>query len=121
MNEQELKQARLDFLNETVQYYSEDVKRRAVENVSCRYKTRDGKKCALGRWIPDNLYNENIEGCGVEDLISRDLLPDNIKILGAKFLMHVQRLHDFSGSWDKTRLTENGIDYVEEIKRQYCQ
>jgi hypothetical protein len=29
----------------------------------CRYRTKDGRRCAIGCLIPDELYEEGLEGC----------------------------------------------------------
>lgn len=36
-------------------------KRRAFENGSCRYRTSDGLKCAIGCLIPDDLYDPRMD------------------------------------------------------------
>ena len=57
-NISELQQRQLEFLEDTIKYYSEDPSgRRSVENGQCMYKSSDGRKCAVGRFISDHLYD----------------------------------------------------------------
>jgi len=43
---------------------------------TCKYKTSDGLKCAVGCLIPDDKYTSSIEGYGVA-LILRDTISPN--------------------------------------------
>lgn len=33
-----------------------------LNNGGCEYRTKDGRKCAIGVWIPDELYDPKMEG-----------------------------------------------------------
>lgn len=41
-------------------------KSRAADDGGCRYRTEDGKMCAVGCLIPDALYSPEIEGVSVD-------------------------------------------------------
>lgn len=40
------------------------------ESGGCQYRTNDGRKCAIGILLPDELYSTNIEANSVSDLIT---------------------------------------------------
>lgn len=107
-----IKQQRLDFLNETIAYYSEDTSRRAIDSLGyCIYYDRNtGNKCAIGRYInyKDYLSNDLDVGHTVDEYYVFALLPEEIKRLGKDFLKQVQILHDDSYSWLDEGLSEIG-------------
>ena len=122
-----LRQARLAFLEDTIQYYSEDTSRRATQKgadgyVCCRYRTTDGRKCGIGRHIPDDKYIESMEGKAADAAIIMEALPVDIQNLGGLFLSAIQLLHDVDGHWDMWKekgLTDAGKAAVDDIKEQY--
>ena len=114
----ELQQKQLDFLEDTVKYYSEDISRRAVNNYSCRYRTNDGRKCAIGRFIPDDLYNEKIEEHSIGEIFKYEFIPDELKELGVNFLYDIQHLHDNDSNWERRGLSSEGEEWVYFIKNE---
>ena len=84
---------------------------------TCFYRTPDGKKCAIGRHIPDDKYKASMEGCFDEDILKT--LPEEIQELGRSFLRDVQILHDRFECLDENGLTDQGIQYVESIKKDH--
>lgn len=74
--------------------------RAVMHNGSCQYKTLDGRKCAVGKYIPEEKYNAEIEGVDCTKLPSRfmEMLP----VSNVKFWHEVQLLHD------GYHITENG-------------
>lgn len=102
-----------EFLLDTLEYYTADTTRRAVSETGfCRLKTIDGRKCALGRFIPDEIYDEAFEKFTVGDLIEGRILNDEIIDLDKQFLIKVQGLHDLYGNW----YTEKGITELGKYK-----
>lgn len=72
----------------------------------CRYRGDDGNKCAIGHLIPDTMYDEKLEGWGVEAGIMQSTLqkifPESNEELG--LLLHcLQNAHD-------TFLVSKGLD-----------
>jgi len=114
----ELQQKQLDFLEDTVKYYSEDTSRRAVGNYSCRYRTNDGRKCAIGRFIFDELYNEKIEEYSIDEIFKHKCIPNELKELGVSFLCDIQYLHDRDFNWENCGLSSKGEELVEFIKNK---
>lgn len=125
MELEELKQKRKEFLEDTCRYYSEDVSRRAIEmhpiylEYRCRYKTSDGKKCAIGRHIPDEKYDTDIEGFGInKKLVS--LIPEKIIDLGTDFLSKIQLFHDCNDNWNENGLSGHGQVVFRQIEKEFC-
>lgn len=115
---------REEFLNEMVAYYSEDVSRRSVGTNDlgqhiCYYK-KNNKCCAIGRYIPDDKYDDIMEGKGVTaDAVLRKL-PQEIINLGIYFLEECQFLHDGNKYWDTSGLTNFGLEKYNQILQDYC-
>src|SRR5690606_33664541 len=64
-------------------------------NDMCKYLTSDGKKCAVGQLIPDNLYIEELEGKIISDG-DGDIVSDLIEKLGHDIHLasDLQKVHD---------------------------
>lgn len=111
-----LQEKRLEFIKEGVKFYSEDTSRRAFDPIEeiCKYRQGDNK-CMIGRHIPDDKYNENLEGHNIDDIVLR-FLPKNIVELGIDFLEYCQSLHDTHIYWNKrkglTKLGKKGYQYI---------
>ena len=92
-----IKQRRIKLIKDTYKFYSENpdkvsVDRNIVVNGTCYYKSPDGNKCAIGRFIPDDEYSNNFEGKIATTIF--DDLNINLKKLGSHFLYDLQNLHD---------------------------
>jgi hypothetical protein len=71
---------------------------------TCVYRGPNGTKCAVGHLIPDEIYNDDMEGLNVKSLSGIDGVPEYFrdnKIL--KFLSDLQMLHDDIDSWHNIR------------------
>lgn len=66
---------------------------------TCRYRTQDGKKCAIGCLIPDELYDQRMEGCSVSGLVGAKFLLPSFFNENIHFLDNLQRVHDGIGCW----------------------
>jgi hypothetical protein len=128
-----MKTEMLKLLEDTIQFYSEDVSRRSVKDNGrgghiCYY-SHNRKKCAIGRLLtPEELewwaqvaenkfaelenssYRHMVEICGV---------PVNLQGFDPVFLTDLQSLHDNDRHWGENGLTEKGKEWVGEIKRQF--
>lgn len=65
------------------------------ESIGCMYRGDDGRKCAVGVLIPDELYTPSMEGRSAEDMMKIYLDVQNL--LGAEnveFLEAMQQVHD---------------------------
>lgn len=122
-----MKIKRLQVLEDTVKYYSEDVNRRCLNDYNCFYSPKSvGKEgvsegCAVGRLLTQELRDFLDRKYTFEDLQSSvnklfHHLPEDIKALGVSFLTHLQRLHDNQSYWDSTGLTLLGEKYVKSMR-----
>lgn len=109
-NIEDIKKRRLAFMDEAVAYYSTDVTRRAKYGIlnHCLYKTKDGKKCMIGRYISDENYDVKLENLTIHNERIQKSIPKNILELGVEFLHRMQLLHDHDHFWNKDGLTEQG-------------
>lgn len=121
-----IKLKRLEFLEDTVKYYSEDITRRSFRSLiggsQCLYRKKENgvtKYCAIGRHIPMKTDLENCNTYAVEELYNLGLLPSKLKKLGLKFLEQIQSLHDKSENWNQKGLTGSGLGQVEFIKQKW--
>lgn len=124
----------MDLLRETIKFYGEDPSRRAhiPEDLdSCLYRTKDGRKCAVGRILTDHSLNlltpKELKGniiCLSETLTRKH--PKNQKTgkhfkkqyqgISWSFLECLRRLHDFSQHWD---LENGGLSKNGKIMTEY--
>lgn len=122
--EQKLKQRKFEVLEDTIKYYSEDSEARRCSSTSsqCYYSPEKANKpesdgCAIGRLLEPELRIEldKLPPSSINEKIFSQL-PDNIKILGVRFLSRLQKLHDESGNWNKNGLTFVGGMRANDIK-----
>ena len=129
--EKTIYEKRLEFLDETIKFYSEDITRRSVildkdGDEMCCYRTFDAdgnvkSKCAIGRVIPDEAYVSSIESLSVNTNSVLNILPKEIKDLGVSFLGEVQTLHDTPHYWNMGGgLTGYGHNWYNYIFDMYC-
>jgi hypothetical protein len=98
-----------NFLNDMYCYYCTDPKRRAVnQQGKCKYRLqRKGSilKCAIGRHIPDRLYEKKMDangGYSFSFLVNnrKDLLVE-LKGLDMFFVGSIQAFHDNCEYWKR--------------------
>ncbi len=116
---------RLEVLQDTVKYYTTNVKRRCVDkNNECSYSAKTLNKssqgCAVGRLIPPKLrleWDKKYPNKSISGIQCKETLPENLLELGINFLNDLQSLHDQPNNWDKEGLTQRGLDRVEQITK----
>lgn len=59
---------------------------------TCRYRSYDGKKCAVGCLIPDDTYSKDYEGNDIRHLLERNILPSDLQ---EEFTAHISMLSFF--------------------------
>ena len=116
-----------EIIEETIQYYSEDTSRRALEEGGCQYTTEDGNHCAVGRCLEEEYQTTDFEynqTKGVIQLVDYYQTMDNI--LREEYRGHptdlwerLQRLHDGDFNWDEDGLTGIGIAAANRILEDY--
>ena len=118
---------RLEFLEDTIKYYSEDTSRRCLDGGFCLYSpinacNNNSEGCAIGRHLTPKLQllldkTENNSSVGNGKVFKK--LPKWMRELGQDFLSDMQELHDEEYNWDEGGLTELGKERVQEIKSEY--
>lgn len=118
-----LQKEQLRVLEDTVKYYSKDVKRRAYDPVSktCKYSGTDikgctGTGCAVGRLIPLKLRRQ-LRNTVVKNIFYD--LPPEVQRLSLPFLENLQSLHDERYFWNSGGLTQMGLNKVAHIKKEF--
>ena len=137
----------LNLLQETVDYYSEDVTRRGVTTDGrCLYLSPLGGMCAVGRCISDPKGFEEITmkiGLGSisninlhKDIDFESLLQEKYRGFGIEMWKKLQAFHDNDAHWDENGITDSGltesyvsvekikeyiegIDFESELKEEY--
>lgn len=91
-----IQERQLKELNEVVEFYGADTRRRAVDEWGdCQYLTEDNRRCAIGRKVCKNIAQEMTDEQGlVKDEKIFNLLPKTIQKLNVGFLRDLQKLHD---------------------------
>lgn len=119
-------------LEETYNYYTEDVKRRATGPRGCLYTYifEDGTKthCAVGRCFKPEFQEKDLENeffidpddtscMSLKDLES--LLQDQYKGHELKFWRDLQYFHDTNKHWNNI-LTNRGQMYYDNLVNKWC-
>jgi hypothetical protein len=127
MNKRELKTKMLAVLKDTVEFYSDDVNRRAVtRSGDCLYyDNKCDTKCAIGRLLNKRdiqyLIDQNqLEGYGIHEVFGC-LTSKKIKELPLSFLRDLQNLHDEEEYWDSFDcmcITKAGIREAKKIEKK---
>lgn len=88
----------IEFAKKAIQPYLDDLSRRAVvrtnNRTTCLYRTNDGRKCAIGQFIPDENYSHEIEASPPNSISVISRLPKIFKKLNRRFLIRLQKVHD---------------------------
>ncbi|WP_395066127.1 hypothetical protein [Paraburkholderia silvatlantica] len=72
----------------------------AFDGVKCMYRAPDGKRCAIGWIMPDEVYHKTIEFMGVRD-IAQQMINTNYADAFARFLYrHMDLLRDLQEMHD---------------------
>lgn len=75
---------------------------------SCRYRTEDGLKCAVGCLIPDDDYSPSMEGTYASSVISRN--RDKLSYLSPHLALldDLQAVHDDRSHWSVQGFSSSG-------------
>lgn len=84
----------------------------------CRYRTEDGRRCAIGFLIPDDFYRREMEGIPAR-VIARWDLGDALNY-PVDFLNDMQRFHDTKAFWNTAGcFSGSGIAQLTLIARRH--
>lgn len=110
---------KLEIIDETVKFYTEDPSRRAVENFSCEYLTADGRMCAVGR-CAENPEDIPYGSLGFDDNVWATIeFKPQYQGHDERFWSDLQTFHDTSSFWESDGLSEDGKEHVEFLKKKY--
>lgn len=76
--------------------------------------------CAIGRLLPDTLsklIDRNYGEVGLQKIWF--LIPEEIQELGQEFLIELSCLHDNDKWWFNGKLSEEGLEFYEEILTKF--
>lgn len=94
-------------------------KSRAMLGNSCAYRAPDGKMCAVGCLIPDELYDPKMENKGVMWLlVNKFTVPEFFKE-HPNLLEELQTVHDMEENWNKNGLSAIGEEGLAVIARRH--
>jgi hypothetical protein len=119
---------KIEIIKETVDFYSADTSRRALNCMGgCEYINDEGERCAVGRYMIDpNLWlSRGTIGDVARMLPSNDgRLPTGIVIPecdghSISFWLDVQSLHDYDGNWNKDGLSICGGAALDTLLNKY--
>lgn len=114
---------KLEILHETFDYYS-DPSKRGYDSGACKYITKDGNTCAVGRCAKDpakleklggSVYNVNIDVGGLDTELKPEYLRHDIG-----FWRDLQRWHDNSLNFTDTEISEQGKLNSQHLLEKYA-
>ena len=126
---------KIEIIEETYNYYSEDVSRRAyVGEDGCSYLTEDGRMCAFGRCCKNpgeiqellKISSDPTHGSYmINKLVEHkktieDVLKEEYKGHTVLFWRALQGFHDSILNWNEKGITEWGLKRYEELKKEYA-
>lgn len=82
---------------------------------ACKYKAPNGKKCAIGQYIPNEKYKPTMEGQGVGDWVAQFLPFYNLDFWG-----RLQALHDGMASNNYPIRGSTAIDRILLAANKFC-
>lgn len=114
------KEEYLALLNETVQYYSEDTSRRAIVRGACTYKTHDGRMCAVGRCLKENIIDydkhNSLNFSSLLQYYEEEIFKEEYVGFDEGFWLRLQELHDESKYWGENCLSPKGELIIKKIE-----
>jgi hypothetical protein len=126
---------KLEIINETVEFYSADPKRRSFyidekDVTKCLYNGKNGEHCAVGRCLEDKYHEmgqdlpknsfallDLFEGNDVKGL--DEMLKEQYRGHEAQFWAELQRLHDNPRNWTETGISQIGQIHIDKVIQQY--
>ena len=103
-------------INKILNKIETDFQGQAIEYGKCKYKTDDGKKCAIGLFMPEGHEGE-MSNAGVSDLLNQ--YPDLNRFMPSydmQKLVSFQRAHDEGYEYGANNLNNSCTISEEELK-----
>ena len=103
-------------------------KGRAYDEGACQYRDKQGRKCAIGCLIPDEMYLPDMEGMGVLSLLDhfsqvKDLFDDTLirpYFVGAGLLTALQTVHDGRSFWSDNKFNSHGVAELRLLAKEHA-
>lgn len=124
---------KLEIINETVEFYAVDPKRRAVmlrDNAIplCFYLTDEGQSCAVGRCMINPPRMNEFMGTVLALTHQQQNLGETLDDLlkpeyhghDHDFWSDLQRFHDWPEYWEDDGLSDAGLAYIEQLRTKYA-
>lgn len=89
-----------EFILDTLLPYKEDNTKCAFEDDNCLYLTKDGKKCAIGKWMKDGIWQYEL-GTNISTLLKKftieEMMVDEFvqQNLSIELMTEMQLYHDY--------------------------
>lgn len=116
---------KIEIIQETVAYYSEDPSRRGTDRQGnfCAYLTEEGNMCAVGRCMisPSTQMAGSIRTLSRDDapvILEEELKPEYRGHVPS-FWSNLQDLHDRRFHWTDTGLSKKGEECVARLLKAY--
>ena len=96
--------------NKAYRHFIINKQARSVDNKtdSCMYRDGKGNKCAIGLFIPDNLYHPSLEQCTFKRLIHERYIS-SVSEEKHEFLGDLQAVHDLHNTYEKMEKAFNDL------------
>lgn len=124
---QQCRKTKLQIINETVAYYEASPSLRATNKGDCYYLNVNGKRCAVGRCLRDDVEALTLNGqwdCLTDldgPINDKDsLLRPEYRRHGNDFWMDLQKLHDQNRNWTDNGLSPIGEEYAAFLRERYA-
>lgn len=97
-----------------------NLKNRAVENNTCKYLCKNGRKCAIGNMLinPSDFLG-SVFMLVFNGELKQDDFKEEYKYHDTSFYIDCQRIHDLMENWSKSGLSVKGRDYVSYLKTKW--
>lgn len=114
---------KLEIIEDTVKYYTEDVSRRSVKQGGGCWYYLDGKMCAIGRYMKHPQIQKHECGfnfnASILSVKQDKILREEYHGHSNRFWFDLQELHDTGMYWGSKGLTEEGNKYLTHLKDKY--
>lgn len=81
-------------------------------DITCLYRGPNGKKCAVGMFIPNKLYSKTIEGGAFSDIEPKRLSKIS-QYMPLEDMDELQRVHDNRNYYKKSEVLKHMLDWIE--------
>lgn len=119
----EIKQlTKIEIIDYVVDYFKENP--RAKDGMNCLYLTKTGLRCGHSICLEDDFIKDTFiaKSTNAEILIGNhgdDIHKPEFRGHDTDFWMNIQRIHDNNYFWRDNELTDDGNQFIKELKQGY--